>query len=890
MTTRIKHYVAIVIIFTFIFNIFTSCLSIGVSGIGLEQSYIPLQWETIISEPSVGYVNQLSKGDFNGDSKDDFIISVGSSVSMGKDSLRYIFIIDSEGSLIKKIESDGYFIVDDVDDDGIDEIILCDIYNDDSEMFLSITVYKNNSILWYKEYEGDYWVGVPEIRDMDGDGIKELLFLRGHDQLDLLILSSSNGRVITSVREITDHVDYRAIGEKNIFVEDYGGNKSYIFISVRQNHRYNILCFSSDGTLYWNISHTRAQGQPLVFDVQDFDGDEEYETLILSTQTAFLVSHVGEIIWKKDIGVSVGYSNVLGKDYFTLHNYRGVFIVIPSTGEIYRSYFLDSTHGGIRQVTWVDINNNDIPEIFVNTDNGYAIIDVEKGIVKEDILGTWTWLYNGIDNNYVITDTDVFLIEHNHSLNRIASFEKINRGIVSNINNDLEEDILLDIGYLVLLSSEGNVIWEFGISRPAYKEINAFKLDEDDTIDVIFIREIDSYYDPSQIIFTNGNLSSSSPIIRVSSGDLDNDGLDELVVIKRKLGVWVYDYSGYLKWRSERKDFREILIGDVTGDGFKEIIATSRGPATVQVFNYQGDQLAKFPHYWDPPIIALAHNVDGSSTYIAVIEPWSRYNYSLRLFDYEGNFMVRGHLPSYIGARPRAFPEDLDIDDDNIPDIIIETKNDVISDPKVVYEDLNGDNIEEKITMHELKQPRNKIQFIRIYDSNDTLLNEIDIRGYYLDNRYLYFGDLNGDKIKEVILQDDSWIRIFYLKSDSYELLWEKKYIFPWLGGFPEPYARARLLVGQITASDKDQIILPSVEMNGVEIHALSFTFDVSRLHSGQEDEPEPEPEPEPEVEPDEPTKKGIPGLPYLALVFGFVIILMLYDRFHLRQRSKKIN
>jgi len=108
----------------------------------------------------------------------------------------------------------------------------------------------------------------------------------------------------------------------------------------------------------------------------------------------------------------------------------------------------------------------------------------------------------------------------------------------------------------------------------------------------------------------------------------------------------------------------------------------------------------------------------------------------------------------------------------------------------------------------------------------------------------------------------------YLVKTDSEgNMLW-----YTTFGGSNQDNCRS----GQQT-SDGGYVIAGETKSFG----AGDFDMYLTKLVIESEPEPEPEPSPSPESE-QEPEQKGIPGFPYLSIVLGLAIALLLYDRFHL--------
>ena len=140
---------------------------------------------------------------------------------------------------------------------------------------------------------------------------------------------------------------------------------------------------------------------------------------------------------------------------------------------------------------------------------------------------------------------------------------------------------------------------------------------------------------------------------RISSGDLNNDGKDEIVTVPEKFlpaHVRIFDYQGNMKFTpgfyayNNYKTGADIAVGDLDSDGWAEIITIpGKGyPAHLRIFNYVGE-LSLYPGFFAYSTnirtgFSLAvGDLDGDNRAEIITAPQKDAPAHVRIFDYQGN-------------------------------------------------------------------------------------------------------------------------------------------------------------------------------------------------------------------------------------------------------------
>lgn len=138
--------------------------------------------------------------------------------------------------------------------------------------------------------------------------------------------------------------------------------------------------------------------------------------------------------------------------------------------------------------------------------------------------------------------------------------------------------------------------------------------------------------------------------VNIASGDVDGDGMEEIVVAKSKGGdskVRIYDFFGNL----ENEFFAfginfyggvNLAIGDVDGNGIDDIItgAGNGGGPQVRIFNNNGRLLSQFFAYlkfFRGGVNVAAGDIDGNGISEIITGAGKEGRAQVRIFDKDGN-------------------------------------------------------------------------------------------------------------------------------------------------------------------------------------------------------------------------------------------------------------
>ena len=142
--------------------------------------------------------------------------------------------------------------------------------------------------------------------------------------------------------------------------------------------------------------------------------------------------------------------------------------------------------------------------------------------------------------------------------------------------------------------------------------------------------------------------------INLAAGDLDNDGIDEIIVAPQSDYpplVRVFDFRGNLKveFYAYSPKFRggvSLTVGDIDGDGRKEIItgALSHGGPQVRIFDKKGKVKSQFFAYLESfhgGINVAAGDIDRDNKDEIVVSIASGASPYIRVFDNQANLLAQ---------------------------------------------------------------------------------------------------------------------------------------------------------------------------------------------------------------------------------------------------------
>ncbi|MFC1662930.1 S8 family serine peptidase [Patescibacteria group bacterium] len=170
--------------------------------------------------------------------------------------------------------------------------------------------------------------------------------------------------------------------------------------------------------------------------------------------------------------------------------------------------------------------------------------------------------------------------------------------------------------------------------------------------------------------------------LTVASGDLDNDGDDEIIVAPRSQGgpdVRIFNANGHKLKSIEayHPSFRggvDVATGDVDGDGVAEIITTpiSAGGPHVRIFNAQGEVVNEWFAYEENfrgGLTVASGDLDNDGDDEIIVAPRSQGGPDVRIFNANGHKLksIEAYHPSFRGGVDVATG---DVDGDGVAEII----------------------------------------------------------------------------------------------------------------------------------------------------------------------------------------------------------------------------
>lgn len=187
-----------------------------------------------------------------------------------------------------------------------------------------------------------------------------------------------------------------------------------------------------------------------------------------------------------------------------------------------------------------------------------------------------------------------------------SSFEG---GIYCNMDSDPEQEVVICIGYTIQAwNSDGSNVpgWPKTMSYPAQGAPSFGDIDGDGQGEIVVGTNLGSSTGYIYAYKQNGNTVTGFPINHgyttrtIVLADINNDNKMEIITNKRlgSLGeVWVYSGTGvvYPGWPKaiNHVPASSCGVGDITGDGFAEIVAESY--SSVYAWDRNGNILTGFP-------------------------------------------------------------------------------------------------------------------------------------------------------------------------------------------------------------------------------------------------------------------------------------------------------
>ena len=238
----------------------------------------------------------------------------------------------------------------------------------------------------------------------------------------------------------------------------------------------------------------------------------------------------------------------------------------------------------------------------------------------------------------------------------------------------------------------------------------------------------------------------------VASGDIDTDGLSEIIVgmgpsSENDTEVFIYDNNGSLKASFPAYDGGvrygvNIATGDIDGDGISEII-TAKGPAhendsTIRVFDVLGKEKISFVAFdrkrYGANVAAGDIDGDGSDEILACPGPGQGYRPIVRAFDPKGVIISEFDVDDFI------------IIPDKLP---ITVRNGL----KIGAGDFDGDGLDEIVVgLAPLKDYKGFITVLEFVPAKKAFIEHTWVMIYKSNGgTNVASGDTNGDGKDEII-------------------------------------------------------------------------------------------------------------------------------------------
>lgn len=333
---------------------------------------------------------------------------------------------------------------------------------------------------------------------------------------------------------------------------------------------------TSHGSYHYNVS------------LVDLDGDGNDE-IICGAYDGYLYAmnaNDGSIRWEYNLGTKLGMFRYAtpadltgdGKPEILAPNMDGWLSCLSHEGKLLWRF--KSERYRISTASVGDINNDGRLEIVFGTSTHHIIA------LNEDGSLLWDRFYDQLDFSrskpmIVDTDGDGSVEIYTMSCRRVQ-----NQGLISLTGND------------------GSLRWLAPMTHKAYYSLVAADLDQDGVKELIVADKrtaVAAFSSDGKLLwrtFLSGRGIWTAPAV----GDLDGDGLYEIILTTRGKSRDGKDYSWYVLntagkilagFPLQGEGFGAPLVADIDQDGFLEVVLASENPGRVTAFNFGGSVTPK---------------------------------------------------------------------------------------------------------------------------------------------------------------------------------------------------------------------------------------------------------------------------------------------------------